>query len=170
MHEILRQGKPLLVEGANATMLDIDFGTYPFVTSSNCTAGGVCTGLGIPPALIGPVYGVAKAYCTRVGGGPFPTELSDDIGKRLQSLGREVGVTTKRERRCGWLDTVLLRYSSTLNGYSALALTKLDILDSFDEIKVGYAYVIDGEEVSWPPGMLFPRCSSSDSRSRCSQQ
>jgi adenylosuccinate synthase len=152
VHEMLEQGKPLLVEGANATMLDIDFGTYPFVTSSNCTAGGVCTGLGIPPRLIGDVYGVAKAYCTRVGHGPFPTEEPGEIGDKLQQLGREIGVTTKRKRRCGWLDAVLLRYSNKLNGYAALAITKLDILDNFDQIKIGTAYVIDGEEVSLPPG------------------
>ena len=156
VHDMLAQGKPMLVEGANATMLDIDFGTYPFVTSSNCTIGGVCTGLGIPPRMIGDVYGVAKAYCTRVGGGPFPTEQSNEIGDRLQSQGREIGVTTKRIRRCGWLDTVLLRYSCMLNGYSALAITKLDILDNFDEIKIGYAYEIDGKEILLPPGMLVP--------------
>ena len=137
-------------------MLDIDFGTYPYVTSSNCTAGGVCTGLGIPPMNIGDVYGVAKAYCTRVGSGPFPTEQDNEIGKKLQSLGREIGVTTKRIRRCGWLDTFLLRYSNMLNGYAALAITKLDILDDFDEIKIGCGYIIDGVEVDTPPGMFTP--------------
>ena len=152
VHEALKSGKPLLVEGANATMLDIDFGTYPYVTSSNCTVGGVCTGLGIPPRLVGDVYGVAKAYCTRVGDGPFPTEQSNEIGEKLQRLGREIGVTTKRVRRCGWLDTVLLRYSALINGYTALAMTKLDILDDFEEIKIGYAYEIDGKEVFSPPG------------------
>lgn len=155
VHETLEKGKPMLVEGANATMLDIDFGTYPYVTSSNCTVGGVCTGLGIPPRMIGEVYGVAKAYCTRVGGGPFPTEQTNDVGDRLQRQGREIGVTTKRIRRCGWLDTVLLRYSSMLNGYSALAITKLDILDNFDEIKIGTAYDIDGFRVDMPPGESF---------------
>lgn len=99
-------------------MLDIDFGTYPYVTSSNCTVGGVCTGLGIPPRLIGDVFGVVKAYTTRVGDGPFPTELFDSVGERLQTVGREIGVTTKRKRRCGWLDMVLLNYSSTINGYT----------------------------------------------------
>jgi adenylosuccinate synthase len=150
----MKSGRPLLVEGANAAMLDIDFGTYPYVTSSNCTVGGVCTGLGIPPRLVGAVYGVAKAYCTRVGDGPFPTEQCNEIGKTLQEKGREIGVTTKRVRRCGWLDTVLLRYSSLINGYTALAITKLDILDNFEEIKIGYAYEIDGKEVHSPPGML----------------
>lgn len=132
-------------------MLDIDFGTYPYVTSSNCTIGGVSTGLGIPPKLIGEVYGVAKAYCTRVGDGPFPTEQLNEIGDLLQSRGKEIGVTTKRKRRCGWLDTVLLRYSNLINGYSAIALTKLDILDVFDEIKIGYAYQVNGEELLSPP-------------------
>lgn len=132
-------------------MLDIDFGTYPYVTSSNCTIGGVCTGLGIPPKLIGDVYGVAKAYCTRVGDGPFPTEQINSIGDLLQTRGKEVGVTTKRKRRCGWLDTVLLRWSNMVNGYSALAITKMDILDVFDEIKIGHAYEIDGKELLTPP-------------------
>jgi len=136
-------------------MLDIDFGTYPYVTSSNCTVGGVCTGLGIPPRLVGDVYGVAKAYCTRVGDGPFPTEQKNEVGDKLQKLGREIGVTTKRIRRCGWLDTVLLRYSALINGYTALAITKLDILDDFEEIKIGYAYEIDGQQVLSPPGMLL---------------
>jgi adenylosuccinate synthase len=151
LHKSLKKGESVLVEGANATMLDIDFGTYPYVTSSNCTVGGVCTGLGIPPKYIGEVYGVAKAYCTRVGDGPFPTEQKNQIGVTLQERGKEVGVTTKRKRRCGWLDTVLLRYSNVLNGYSAIALTKLDILDSFDEIKIGYAYMYNGKELFSPP-------------------
>lgn len=119
IHGALKTGKCVLVEGANATMLDIDFGTYPYVTSSNCTVGGVCTGLGIPPRLVGDVYGVVKAYTTRVGDGPFPTELHDAIGEHLQRVGREVGVTTKRKRRCGWLDMVLLKYSAMINGYTA---------------------------------------------------
>lgn len=152
LHHSIRQGKKILVEGANATMLDIDFGTYPFVTSSNCTAGGACTGLGIPPKHIGEVYGVAKAYCTRVGDGPFPTELKDATGEYLQQTGREVGVTTKRKRRCGWLDTVLLRYSNMINGYAGLAMTKLDVLDGLDEIKIGAKYLLDGREVVTPPG------------------
>lgn len=118
LNRSIRQGKKILVEGANATMLDIDFGTYPFVTSSNCTVGGACTGLGIPPKYIGEIYGVAKAYCTRVGDGPFPTELTDETGDYLQKTGREIGVTTKRKRRCGWLDTVLLRYANMINGYT----------------------------------------------------
>uniref|UniRef100_A0A8D0GVW2 Adenylosuccinate synthetase isozyme 2 n=1 Tax=Sphenodon punctatus TaxID=8508 RepID=A0A8D0GVW2_SPHPU len=137
--------KKILVEGANAALLDIDFGTYPFVTSSNCTVGGVCTGLGMPPQNVGEVYGVVKAYTTRVGIGGFPTEQDDEIGELLQTRGKEVGVTTGRKRRCGWLDLVLLRYAHMINGFTALALTKLDILDIFPEIKVGVAYKLDGE-------------------------
>ncbi|KAI1295602.1 Adenylosuccinate synthetase [Halotydeus destructor] len=151
MHKSIKNGETVLVEGANATMLDIDFGTYPYVTSSNCTVGGVSTGLGIPPKHIGDVYGVAKAYCTRVGDGPFPTEQTNAIGDLLQERGKEIGVTTKRKRRCGWLDAVLLRYSNVINGYSAIALTKLDILDAFDEIKICYAYEANGKEIFSPP-------------------
>lgn len=118
LNQSIRSGKKILIEGANANMLDIDFGTYPYVTSSNCSVGGVCTGLGIPPRFVGDVYGVFKAYCTRVGDGPFPTELTDDIGQYLQEVGKEIGVTTKRKRRCGWLDTVLLRYADMINSFS----------------------------------------------------
>ncbi|XP_033000274.1 adenylosuccinate synthetase isozyme 2 isoform X2 [Lacerta agilis] len=135
--------KKILVEGANAALLDIDFGTYPFVTSSNCTVGGVCTGLGMPPQNVGEVYGVVKAYTTRVGIGAFPTEQDNKIGELLQTRGKEVGVTTGRKRRCGWLDLVLLKYAHMINGFTALALTKLDILDVFPEIKVGVAYRIN---------------------------
>ncbi|CAO2638587.1 Adenylosuccinate synthetase isozyme 2, partial [Lemmus lemmus] len=137
--------KKILVEGANAALLDIDFGTYPFVTSSNCTVGGVCTGLGMPPQNVGEVYGVVKAYTTRVGIGAFPTEQDNEVGELLQTRGREFGVTTGRKRRCGWLDLVLLKYAHMINGFTALALTKLDILDMFTEIKVGVAYKLDGE-------------------------
>ncbi|XP_068219566.1 adenylosuccinate synthetase isozyme 1 A [Palaemon carinicauda] len=140
IHKCLQGTKKVLVEGANAAMLDIDFGTYPYVTSSNCSVGGVCTGLGIPPMYIGDIYGVVKAYTTRVGVGPFPTELNDDIGQLLQSRGAEYGVTTKRPRRCGWLDVVLLRHTNMVNGYSAIALTKLDILDVLKELKIGIGY------------------------------
>ncbi|XP_060099623.1 adenylosuccinate synthetase isozyme 2 isoform X2 [Heteronotia binoei] len=139
--------KKILVEGANAALLDIDFGTYPFVTSSNCTVGGVCTGLGIPPQNVGEVYGVVKAYTTRVGIGAFPTEQDNEIGELLQTRGKEVGVTTGRKRRCGWLDLVLLRYAHMINGFTALALTKLDILDVFPEIKVGIAYKINDKMI-----------------------
>uniref|UniRef100_A0A8C3FQ15 Adenylosuccinate synthetase n=1 Tax=Chrysemys picta bellii TaxID=8478 RepID=A0A8C3FQ15_CHRPI len=146
IHEALRgPPKKILVEGANAALLDIDFGTYPFVTSSNCTVGGVCTGLGMPPQNVGEVYGVVKAYTTRVGIGAFPTEQDNEIGELLQKRGKEVGVTTGRKRRCGWLDLVLLRYAHMINGFTALAVMKLDILDVFPEIKVGVAYVLNGE-------------------------
>ncbi|XP_027863793.1 adenylosuccinate synthetase isozyme 2 isoform X3 [Xiphophorus couchianus] len=146
MYEALH-GPPrkILVEGANAALLDIDFGTYPFVTSSNCTVGGVCTGLGMPPQNVGEVYGVVKAYTTRVGIGAFPSEQSNEIGELLQNRGKEIGVTTGRKRRCGWLDLVLIKYAHMINGFTALALTKLDILDVFSEIKVGLAYKVDGE-------------------------
>uniref|UniRef100_A0A7N8Y3G3 Adenylosuccinate synthetase n=1 Tax=Mastacembelus armatus TaxID=205130 RepID=A0A7N8Y3G3_9TELE len=137
--------KKILVEGANAALLDIDFGTYPFVTSSNCTVGGVCTGLGMPPQNVGEVYGVVKAYTTRVGIGAFPSEQSNEIGELLQTRGKEVGVTTGRKRRCGWLDLVLIKYAHMINGFTALALTKLDILDVFSEIKVGVAYKVDNQ-------------------------
>lgn len=140
--------KNIIVEGANATMLDIDFGTYPFVTSSNCSIGGVCTGLGIPAHNIGEVYGVVKAYTTRVGTGGFPTEQDNEIGKAMRDRGHEYGVTTGRPRRCGWLDTVLLRYTNMINGFTALVLTKLDILDMFDEIKIGIAYKQGGNILS----------------------
>ncbi|KAJ8250226.1 hypothetical protein COCON_G00221480 [Conger conger] len=135
--------KKILVEGANAALLDIDFGTYPFVTSSNCTVGGVCTGLGMPPRNVGQVYGVVKAYTTRVGIGAFPSEQTNEIGELLQTRGKEVGVTTGRKRRCGWLDLVLVKYAHMLNGFTAIALTKLDILDVLPEIKVGLAYKVD---------------------------
>ncbi|MCL4118166.1 UNVERIFIED_CONTAM: hypothetical protein GTU68_043146, partial [Idotea baltica] len=140
LHKAIAEGKTVLVEGANATMLDIDFGTYPYVTSSNCSVGGACTGLGIPPSFIGEVYGVVKAYTTRVGVGPFPTEQLNETGNLLQTRGGEFGVTTGRPRRCGWLDTVLLRHTNMVNGFSAIALTKLDILDVFQDIKIGVGY------------------------------
>jgi len=144
MHGYLNSGKRVLVEGANASMLDLDFGTYPFVTSSNCSVGGVLTGLGIPPARLGEVYGVVKAYTTRVGTGAFPTEQANELGDYLQTTGAEFGVTTGRRRRCGWLDIPLLKWTDTLNNYTALALTKLDILDGLDEIKIGVTYKKNG--------------------------
>ncbi|XP_041035786.1 adenylosuccinate synthetase isozyme 2-like [Carcharodon carcharias] len=143
--------KKILVEGANATLLDIDFGTYPFVTSSNCTVGGVCTGLGIPPHNIGEVYGVVKAYTTRVGVGAFPTEQCNELGDLLQRRGREFGVTTGRRRRCGWLDLVLVKYAHMINGFTALALTKLDILDTLEEIKIGIGYRLEGKTIPYFP-------------------
>ncbi|EFQ98538.1 adenylosuccinate synthetase [Nannizzia gypsea CBS 118893] len=137
----------ILVEGANALMLDIDYGTYPFVTSSCTGLGGAIQGICLNPTSIKSIVGVVKAYCTRVGSGPFPTEQLNEFGEKLQVTGREFGVTTGRKRRCGWLDLVLLRYSARINHYTALNLTKLDILDDFDEIKVGVAYKLDGKEL-----------------------
>ncbi|KAL7064139.1 hypothetical protein AAHC03_04731 [Spirometra sp. Aus1] len=140
----------ILIECAQSTMLDIDFGTFPYVTSSNCSVGGVCTGLGLAPSRVGDVYGVVKAYTTRVGSGAFPTELFGDLAERLQSLGREFGVTTGRKRRVGWLDAVVVRYAHTINNFTALALTKLDILDDFDEIKIGKAYIDPETGATYP--------------------
>ncbi|XP_047096821.1 adenylosuccinate synthetase isoform X2 [Schistocerca piceifrons] len=154
LHTALRMGKKVLVEGANAAMLDIDFGTYPYVTSSNCSIGGVCTGLGLPPCNIGDVIGVVKAYTTRVGDGPFPTELLDANGELLQERGSEVGVTTKRKRRCGWLDLPLLRYTTLVNGYSLICVTKLDILDTLPEIKIAVAYKKKGKELNYFPSSI----------------
>lgn len=151
IHKALSQGQKILVEGANAAMLDIDFGTYPYVTSSNCSIGGVCTGLGIPPINIGEVIGVVKSYTTRVGDGPFPSELCDSIGELLQTKGAEIGVTTKRKRRCGWLDLVLLKYTTMVNGYTAFCVTKLDILDTLPEIKLGVAYKLNGKVIDYFP-------------------
>ena len=141
----LRGGKNILFEGAQGTFLDIDHGTYPFVTSSNCVAGAVCTGSGIGPTKIDRVIGITKAYTTRVGSGPFPTELLDETGEQLRKAGAEFGATTGRPRRCGWLDAVLLREAVTVNGLTDLAINKLDILSGFDEIKICTAYDIDGK-------------------------
>ncbi|XP_037294011.1 adenylosuccinate synthetase [Manduca sexta] len=154
LHKEIAAGKKVLVEGANAAMLDIDFGTYPYVTSSNCSIGGVCTGLGVPPRVLGAVLGVVKAYTTRVGDGPFPTELHDETGRLLQDRGHEVGVTTKRVRRCGWLDLVVVRYTAMVNGYTSLCLTKLDILDTLKEIKVGVAYKLNGKKIDYFPSSM----------------
>ncbi|KAL1130210.1 hypothetical protein AAG570_013148 [Ranatra chinensis] len=154
IHSALRAGKTILVEGANAAMLDIDFGTYPYVTSSNCSIGGVCTGLGLPPSTIGEVVGVVKAYTTRVGDGPFPTELTNEIGGLLQIRGGEIGVTTRRKRRCGWLDIPLLKYTSMVNGYTVLCITKLDILDVFEELKLCIGYKKDGETLPYFPSSV----------------
>lgn len=154
LYKCIKEGHKVLVEGANAAMLDIDFGTYPYVTSSNCSVGGVCTGLGIPPSKIGEVIGVVKAYTTRVGDGPFPTELENDVGEQLQQRGHEFGVTTKRKRRCGWLDIPLLKYTNMVNGYTALCLTKLDILDTLPEIKLGVRYSLRGEKIDYFPSSI----------------
>ena len=132
-------------------MLDIDFGTYPYVTSSNTTTSGVCTGLGVPPTAIGEVIGITKAYCTRVGSGPFPTELHGATGEKLRREGGEFGATTGRPRRCGWIDLPQLRYSVMLNGVTQVTLTKIDVLEAFDEIGVCTAYLVDGRETDVLP-------------------
>ncbi|MDA3844900.1 MAG: adenylosuccinate synthase [Candidatus Kapabacteria bacterium] len=147
LNEAIKNDERIFVEGAQGALLDLDHGTYPFVTSSNPTSGGACTGLGIPPTSIDKVIGVVKAYCTRVGNGPFPTELEDAIGAQLRKTGAEFGATTGRPRRCGWLDLVALKYSVMINGISDIALTKLDVLDEMPEIKVCTGYMIDGKEV-----------------------
>jgi adenylosuccinate synthase len=144
INEALDHDKTVLFEGAQATMLDVDHGTYPFVTSSNPTAGGVCAGAGIGPTRIDRVIGVVKAYTTRVGAGPFPTELLDEDGEQLRQLGGEFGTTTGRERRCGWYDAVIARYAARINGLTEFALTKLDILGAWERIPVCVAYEIDG--------------------------
>jgi len=150
----LKTESNVLVEGANATMLDIDFGTYPYVTSSNCGSGGTCTGLGLPPRAIKNIYGVVKAYTTRVGAGILPTELFDVNGENLQKVGAEFGTTTGRPRRCGWLDLVVVRYTHMVNGFTALAITKIDVLDDFNEIKVAVDYKIDGKVLASFPANL----------------
>jgi len=148
VNNYLKEGKRILAEGAQGTMLDIDFGSYPFVTSSNTICAGVCTGLGNPPSSIGEVMGIFKAYCTRVGSGPFPTELFDDTGENLRNIGHEFGSTTGRPRRCGWIDLVALRYSIMLNGVTQLIMTKADVLDSFDTIRAATAYNTGNETVT----------------------
>jgi adenylosuccinate synthase len=142
----LKSGKRILLEGAQGTLLDVDHGTYPYVTSSNSTAGGACTGLGIPPTSIRSTIGVFKAYCTRVGEGPFVTELKDDMGSLIRERGHEYGTTTGRPRRCGWFDAVAARYAVRVNGFDGIALTLLDVLDAFDEVKVCVAYEHGGTE------------------------
>jgi adenylosuccinate synthase len=143
----IAEGKGLLFEGAQGTLLDVDHGTYPFVTSSNSTSGGACTGTGVPPTRIHGAIGVLKAYTTRVGGGPFPSELSGDVAEFLRHRGNEYGTVTGRPRRCGWMDTVVARYATLVNGIDLVALTKLDVLDDFDEIPVCTGYRIDGQVV-----------------------
>jgi len=147
-----RQNRPIMFEGAQGTLLDIDHGTYPYVTSSNATIGGVCTGLGLPPRAIDGVLGVAKAYTTRVGEGPLPTELTGEIGNRLRETGQEFGAVTGRPRRCGWYDAVAVRYAVRVNGLDALALTKLDVLDGMDELQICTAYRLAGSSITELPG------------------
>ena len=147
----IHNGKKVLAEGAQGSMLDIDFGTYPFVTSSNTIAAGVCNGLGVAPSRIGDVFGITKAYCTRVGGGPFPTELMDETGEDLRKAGAEFGATTGRPRRCGWIDLVALRYAVMLSGVTKLIITKADVLDNFNPIKAAVSYLADGKETKELP-------------------
>jgi adenylosuccinate synthase len=146
LNDAIKAGKKILAEGAQGSMLDIDFGTYPFVTSSNTITAGVCTGLGIAPSQIGEVIGITKAYCTRVGAGPFPTELHGEEGEQLRTAGQEFGATTGRPRRCGWLDVPQLRYTIMINGVTQLVMTKLDILDDFEYVPFASHYKIHGEE------------------------
>ena len=151
INRFLSEGKRILAEGAQGSMLDIDFGTYPFVTSSNTMAAGACTGLGVAPSRIGEVYGIFKAYCTRVGSGPFPTELFDEDGEKIREIGHEYGATTGRPRRCGWLDLVALKYAVMMNGATALIMMKSDVLDDFDTIKVCTGYNLAGKTIDYFP-------------------
>jgi len=148
LNQALLEGKKVLAEGAQGTMLDIDFGTYPFVTSSNTVTAGTCTGLGIAPTRIGKVIGIFKAYCTRVGSGPFPTELEDEVGEAIRKEGREFGATTGRPRRCGWIDLVQMRYAIMINGVTELSMMKADVLSIFDSIQVCTHYLVNGEKVT----------------------
>lgn len=154
INDQLSKGKKVLAEGAQGSMLDIDFGTFPFVTSSNTISAGVCSGLGVAPQKIRDVIGVTKAYCTRVGGGPFPTELNDETGERLRQVGNEFGATTGRPRRCGWIDLVALRFACMINGVTKLVMTKADVLDAFQELSVCTTYNLNGNEISEIPFRL----------------
>ena len=151
INRLLDDEKSILAEGAQGTMLDIDFGSYPFVTSSNTVCAGACTGLGVAPRRIGEVYGIFKAYCTRVGSGPFPTELENETGEKLCELGHEFGAVTGRKRRCGWVDLVALKYAIMINGVTQLVMMRSDVLDTFDTISACVAYEVDGEEVDYFP-------------------
>ncbi len=148
LNQAIRDGKRILFEGAQGTMLDIDHGTYPFVTSSSASAGGACTGTGVPPTRIDGIIGVSKAYITRVGGGPFPTEALDGAGDRIRARGKEFGAVTGRPRRCGWFDVPLLRYTAAINGFDSIVVTKLDVLDEFENIPVCVGYKLNGQQVS----------------------
>ena len=151
INQMLDTGKSVLCEGAQGTMLDVDFGSYPFVTSSNTVCAGACTGLGVSPRRIGDVYGIFKAYCTRVGSGPFPTELFDEVGDKIRDLGHEYGAVTGRKRRCGWIDLVALKYAVMIDGVTKLIMMKSDVLDDFDTIKACVAYKVNGEEIDHFP-------------------
>ena len=151
LNNALKDGKKVLAEGAQGTLLDIDFGTYPFVTSSNTITAGTCTGLGIAPNRIGKIIGIFKAYCTRVGSGPFPSEQDNETGERIRQLGHEFGATTGRERRCGWIDLPALKYAIMINGVTELSMMKADVLDQFDKIKVCTHYIQKGEKIDYFP-------------------
>jgi len=151
LNDAEKKGKKILAEGAQGTLLDIDFGTYPFVTSSNTVTAGTCTGLGVAPNKINNIIGIFKAYCTRVGSGPFPSELKNEIGNKLRSIGHEFGATTGRERRCGWMDLPALKYAIMINGVTELSMMKADVLDSFDEIFVCTHYLENGEKIDYFP-------------------
>lgn len=153
LNEEIRRGKRVLFEGAQGTMLDVDHGTYPYVTSSSCAAGGACTGTGVPPTRIDGIIGVSKAYLTRVGGGPFPSEVLDERGDQIRTAGHEFGSVTGRPRRCGWFDAPLLRYTAAINGFDSLVITKLDVLDGMPEIPVCVAYKVDGKAVESVPAL-----------------
>jgi adenylosuccinate synthase len=154
LNRAIRDGKKILFEGAQGTMLDIDHGTYPFVTSSSASAGGACTGTGVAPTRIHGVIGVSKAYITRVGGGPFPTEALDGAGDRIRARGQEFGAVTGRPRRCGWFDVPLLRYTAAINGFDSIVVTKLDVLDEFDQIKVCVGYRLGGSILDEMPATV----------------
>jgi adenylosuccinate synthase len=151
LNQAMRSGKRVLFEGAQGTMLDIDHGTYPFVTSSSATAGGACTGTGVAPTRIQAVIGISKAYATRVGSGPFPTEARDGLGDEIRRIGNEFGSVTGRPRRCGWFDIPLIRYTATVNAFDSIAMTKLDVLDSLERIPVCVAYKVGGRELTGMP-------------------
>ena len=155
INDKIQQGKKVLAEGAQGSMLDVDFGTFPFVTSSNTISAGVCSGLGIAPQKIKEILGVTKAYCTRVGSGPFPTELNDETGEQLRKIGNEFGSTTGRPRRCGWIDLVALKFACMINGVTQLVMTKADVLDSLDILQVCNKYTIDGKEVDEIPYQMM---------------
>lgn len=151
INQKISEGKKVLAEGAQGSMLDIDFGTFPFVTSSNTISAGVCSGLGVAPQKVKEVIGVSKAYCTRVGSGPFPTELENEAGEKLRSIGNEYGATTGRPRRCGWMDLVALKYACMLNGVTQVVITKADVLDAFEELNICTSYMVNGVETDMVP-------------------
>jgi adenylosuccinate synthase len=156
INNALISGKRVLAEGAQGSLLDIDFGSYPFVTSSNTVAAGACTGLGIAPSRVGQVLGIFKAYCTRVGSGPFPTELEDETGEQMRQIGREFGSTTGRPRRCGWLDIPALKYACMINGVTELIMMKTDVLSGFETLQVCTHYSLNGEKIDYFPYDIDP--------------